>query len=255
MAPTKHLVAHRQRAQIAITQSTNLSRIPIRKGRKRPPTATHRLLSTPAYQTQVESFQLPRPSQMLSSHGNRSSKSSEPGNSPPTRVHVLDGTQVVSYSWFSNLIITVLRSITGAMRREPVRRLLLFLIDQSWLPTTSKVSQHNWNVKFIPVFRSQSLTQLICESPIRLFKELDKKLQSKKEAKIKHFGLDNREVIETPEEPVKASMKTTRSSNDLASAAQQISLKSTLIKQDDPDNVAAAIRQRAASLGNKSWAM
>jgi hypothetical protein len=74
--------------------------------------------------------------------------------------------------------------------------------------------------------------------------------------KLKQFKLDNsREVAETPEEPAKASMKTNRSTSDLASHAQQITLKSTLVKQNDPESVAAAIRQRAASLGNKSWAM
>jgi hypothetical protein len=73
--------------------------------------------------------------------------------------------------------------------------------------------------------------------------------------KLKQFKLSSREVIETPEEPIKLSMKTNRSESNLASDAQQISLKSTLVKQNDPESVAAAIRQRAASLGNKSWAM
>lgn len=55
------------------------------------------------------------------------------------------------------------------------------------------------------------------------------------------------------EEPAKSTLKPIKSSSDIMSDAQQEALRLEIVKIDDPESLAAAIRQRAASLGNKSW--
>jgi hypothetical protein len=88
--------------------------------------------------------------------------------------------------------------------------------------------------------KSQSLTHFICEISS----------EGKKPVKI-----NKKCIIEPIEEVAKLTLKPIKSSSDIMSDVQQEALRSEIIKSDDPESVAAAIRQRAASLGNKSWAV
>lgn len=57
------------------------------------------------------------------------------------------------------------------------------------------------------------------------------------------------------EEAEKSQGRLIKSAGDIASDFQRESLRSKIKKVDDEESLAAAIRQRAASMGNKTWAV
>ncbi|KAI6191699.1 PH domain-containing protein [Aphelenchoides bicaudatus] len=97
--------------------------------------------------------------------------------------------------------------------------------------------------------KSQSLSQLGCESP----SEPLKKPTSDKLDNVRKFEHQSLQKYDLPDDVIKPLLRSNKSQNDLASHFEQNVLQSTIVKAGDLQSLASSIRQRAASLGNKSW--